>query len=190
MSNDWKEFQDRIVRLPEQNSESFETFIRFLYTGCIYSSKDGDRTESQGEDFTSRDEEWVRLAKLWKLGQSIMSTSFKDAITDALISKLKDGADVPVGMYRGIYPASPQTAGVRKLLVDIAVWGWHPKVLQAQRQKASLKECADFFLDLAVALDKIKITGRQGEAPYLKQEDFCGYHDHEAEGKPCYRTIS
>jgi len=43
------------------------------------------------------------------------------------------------------------------------------------------------MVDLALALTKVKVNGREKIAPY--ETDTCTYHEHEAEGKPCYKTM-
>lgn len=177
----WKEQQDRLVSLPEHNVEAFNIFQHFLYTGSIFSAREGDVTKTD----TLRDREYSRFERCWKLGEQLMSTTFKDAITDALIAKVVSEDSYPAELYDSVYSALSSTSAIRKLFVDIAVWGWSHETVCALRDAES--KHVDFLCDVAIKLHWYKTWG-SSEAPYLS-EDTCIYHEHVAENKPCYKTM-
>ena len=82
LSKPWIEHKEGSVRFPDDSPEYFDIFARFLYDGKIHSTKAGDRA------IICRDEEWLRLAESWILGDKLLSTTFKDAVMDALSQKL------------------------------------------------------------------------------------------------------
>ncbi len=134
-TDNWEEAKRGEVELETDDPEAFELFHQFVYTGCVFSQKQGDtaravdevnRTEEAGAaagsaDQSDRDSEMGRLCRAWELGQKLMSTSFKDAITDTMRSKVRAG-EIPMHANAWIYPRSPENAAMRRLLVDIAVW--------------------------------------------------------------------
>ncbi|KAK3630404.1 hypothetical protein LTR56_017459 [Elasticomyces elasticus] len=76
--------EGRVVRIPSRDPELFAYFAGFLMTGKILTIKSGTKSTDENE------EEWELLARLWVLGDFLLSTSFKDAVVDALISKVAD----------------------------------------------------------------------------------------------------
>lgn len=186
---EWVEGQKRIVSLPVDDPEAFDIFYNFLYTGQIFSCKDGDFKEvKEAKDnlnVSHIDSEWARLPNCWILGQKLLSTSFQDATTDAIIAKVVGDRMPAVDLHEIIYPKSSPTSAVRKVLVDMAVWNWPTGTMSRRRWNG---EWAQFFFDVAVAKDRFVTDKDQGRGP-LYAEDTCGYHEHKAEGKPCYKTM-
>ena len=185
LSGTWKESSERTIELEEEDPEDFEIFYHFLYTGTIFSTQDDDKsTEKSAKPWVDKiDTEVTRLANLWFLGDKLFSISFRDGVVDAMIAKMTRDHCVLV-MHEEIYPDSARESKIRKLLVDIAVWGWKDGIIGGCPRG---EDWAEFFFDVAVALDKVKRNGRQGVAPYLK-EDTCIYHEH-GEGQACYKTM-
>lgn len=160
-------------------------FYDFLYSRKIYSMQDGDYSKVEGDLWRDgTDGEWRRLLKLWSLGERLLSTSFKDAVVDALISKIK-GASYFVDGHEEVYSQSYTWSKIRTLWVDSFIWQWRPGTLENQSHK---KRNSEFYFDVVVAMDKIKADGRGKVSPFLG-EDTCMYHDHDDEDKPCYKTM-
>ena len=176
------------MSLEEDNPESFEIFYNFLYTGQIFSAKEGDYRRSPDTSVSPPihyDSEWSRLYESWSLGQKLLSTTFKDAITDALPLKMVDARNWPLRMHETIYPCSSSTFAIRRLLVDVAIWKWTPEHMECSGVKES---SAQFFFDVASAMKKLRVSGDKGDAPFQGQ-NICFYHEHEAQGMPCYKTM-
>lgn len=168
LGKEWKEGHDNKVHLEEENPEIFKIFQLFLYSGCIYSKKDGDLSDFD-ESGHGRDGEWRRLSEAWIFGEVILSTSFKDAVVDAIITKIKLTNQDPTGLHTLIYPVSTSKSGIRTLLVDIAVYSWSDVAFQALKSRWP----REFFFDVAIAFKKMKNKGWTGEAPY-ETENTCG----------------
>ena len=186
LSEPWKEAEERAVTLPCDEPEIFSIFCRFLYTGQIFSIKDGDYKMTPVPEAPNRhrDAEWGRLPDAWILGEKLLSTSFKDATVDAIIAKVVDRNAWPTAMQEDIYPKSSGSSKIRKLLVDIAAWEWTEDSMSRREQG---QEWAQFYFDLSTTLIKINREGTKREAPY-KGEDTCIYHEH-GEEQPCYKTM-
>ena len=187
----WKEAEQNVIHLPEESPEAFQAFATFLDTGVIHLDH-YKRASSIGVHDEDLDEnkEWNSIAQVWLLSDRIDSVTLKDAIVDKVISPVRDSGKVPTSLHRPIFKGSVRKSGMRKLLTDIAVYSWFPGTLADQPGDP---ECADYFRDVGVEAMKRMARTIQGQvlsvAPYDKQDVECHYHDHDAEGKPCYKTM-
>lgn len=167
------------MEIKDDTPEVFDVFFRFLYSGKIFTMKDGDLTVS---DQGNTDKEWPRLRDCWIMGEKLLSNSFKDAITDALIEKVSTDSKYPLSIHEGIFLESGGQVGMRKLLVDLATWYW-----TAESISRSNGQGTEFFFQVALAMKKLRPTDLTGKAPFEK-EDTCIYHDH-GESSACYKTM-
>ncbi|KAK5114034.1 hypothetical protein LTR85_010340 [Meristemomyces frigidus] len=167
--------------LPEHDAEHFQIFFSFVYARHIFSTTVGDKDKDGGvED----DAEWHRLAQAYALGSYLQAGDFKDAVTDAIIQK---AGSLPSGqqrMHTVIYPNSTPDSGVRRLLVDVACYGWSIDYLQSQ---SNATQWSDFFLERSISLHANRGKELKG-SPYA-HSNTCTYHDHgTGSGSSCYRT--
>lgn len=179
LRNDWRESQQRVIRLPEASPDLFEIFAIFVSSGKIHSSKANEVITI--DELNSKDEEWVRLRDSWMLGDVLQSISFKDAITDAIIQKIQESERSPAGMQRTVYARTVQDNGLRRLLVDIAPFRWKKETFKTRCNANGALE--DFYRDVCARL----IEKQNGETDPLENAG-CRYHDHGTE-KPCYKTM-
>ena len=182
-NSNWAESSENRVMLRDDKPYVVGIFTQFLYTGKPFISKDDDVSEVDNAD-QYRDREWRRLSECWVFGEKILSSSFKDAIMDAILFKLRTGSGSPVSVHGYVYNRSAGVCGMRRLLVDLAVWKWTDDAMATQGRSSSQ---AQFFVDVAVALNKIKANGLHGEPPFTKG-DSCSYHDH-GDSSPCYKKL-
>jgi len=175
-----KESGQQTVELLEHDPELFELFYHFLYTGQIFSAEEGDGRAVCG------DTEFQRLIRAWLLGDQLASTSFKDALSDALLLKLHSDGRSPLGLQVELYPNSTGPSGMRRLLVDLAAGYWPVDVMEQRIEKRKEMYPADFLYDLAVVLMRARSPQKEKQLPATPT---CEYHDHVAKGKPCYKTL-
>lgn len=190
-SSGWKEAKENVIRLPEESPEAFQVFVTFLDTGVIHLNHfEGAKSDAAQGDDLNEDKEWNSIAEVWLLSDRIDSVTLKDAIVDKVISLVRDSGKVPTSLHRPIFKGSVSKSGMRKLLTDIAVYSWFPGTLADQPGDP---ECADYFRDVGVGAMNRMARIIQGQilslAPYDRQDVECHYHDHDAEGKPCYKTM-
>lgn len=177
-NGEWKEGRENVVSLGSYKPENFKLFCDFLYTGRIFMAREGDRSGDT-------DEEFIRTQSAWLMAQKLLSTSFKDALVDTLIAKCVEEKFYPNSLHRAVYASGSSKSGMRKLLVDFHIWGTGAKRIE----KVGFElESAEFYYDIAVARNKRKSAAKIADAPF-KEEDTCRYHEHVAEGKPCYETM-
>lgn len=179
----WKEAEDKVIKLPEDNAGLFNIFVRFVHTGRVYCAEEGDVSEKNG---VSRDQEWSRLTKSWLLGDKLGSTSFKDAIIDALIEKILTVRFTPTWLHATVYMylGTASNSGLRRLGVDVAVWKWsHQDMCEAETGTWH-----QFFKDVAIRFQGLSEADRKGLPPFCGPAS-CKYHEHVAADKPCYKTL-
>lgn len=99
LENGGKEPEIRTVLLPDEDPAHFEIFAGFLYTGQVFSSKDGDFKPANPPATLAADFEYMRLLQSWVLGEKLLSTSLKDACTDAFIAKISETKAHPMSGY-------------------------------------------------------------------------------------------
>jgi len=174
----WKEGEEQVVRLPEHESEAFNIFARFVYTKRIYCKRDGDYDESTGND-----EEWRRLLDACLMGVSLISPSLQDAVVDAITAKVNNNAIPPSSYHNTVWSKTAGDNALKRLIVDIAVWKWDPKLLR--------ERCADaphgFLVDVVIRLKGLDSGGGEENCPFAMPA--CTYHEHSAASKPCYKTL-
>jgi hypothetical protein len=193
----------------------FQLFYDFLHSGCIFSKEPGPHAPTTNNtaavnttiaadtaQHTISTTEWAHLCNAWMFGQKILSTSFKDAVTDAYRSKDFEENGSVFNAHGGyLYPRSSKNSGMRKLLVDIAVWHWPVEALAVHRNRTEAHH--EFFFDVALASTKaLKRRQVQHHADLLTSSvptplsspvlvvGACEYHEHTDDPTAkCYREL-
>ncbi|KAK3614218.1 hypothetical protein LTR56_027396 [Elasticomyces elasticus] len=183
-SSNWMEGQQRSVSLPEDCPQNFEILFHFLNTGSIFASKEDDIS---GTSSTScpLDLEWGRLTECWALGQKLLSTTYKDAVVDTIIEKMRTSGRFCSNLHEYPCQNSTPSRAFRKLLVDVVVYRWSQKTWAEIGD--GLSSFPDFLLDIARAQSKISKKGFPTTLPWAG--DDCTYHEHMDDGTPCYKTL-
>lgn len=176
MKGQWKESTEKLINLPNEESEIFAIYVHWIYSRTLPTRVD--------EPAAAGNEEYLKLAKAYGLADRLQDQLFKNAVIDAFLDKTStvasDGnAWWPVGpVIRCIYDNTPESSKGRTLLVDIytnyAVKDW----LTEGAQRKDLPK--QFLLDLSVKLLDIA----SGEATRGMPLERCNYHGHH-DGKSC-----
>ncbi|KAK3111246.1 hypothetical protein LTR53_013701 [Teratosphaeriaceae sp. CCFEE 6253] len=174
-----------VIDLHDYNAAEFSIFVAFLYGGKIL-------TPDSYLD-SSKDEPKIDfLARLWLLGNRLMSVTFQDAVADVLIDDAHAAGHVPNTLHHTIYTLTVGDCALRRLAVDFAAigWGWdHLAETPAEGH-------GEFFRDVAVRsrdADKERYhedmyrLGRGTSAFFDCEFDRCLYHEHGPEA-PCHNT--
>jgi hypothetical protein len=181
MARDWKESKQRSIHLKDDDADTFELYLHWLYRGTL-----PVRINEPGLVGNS---EYLQMAKAYVLGDKLQDGDFKDVIIDAIIDKCKsiasDGRNwFPVGpVLRCIYDNTPTSSKARRLLVDIYVHDGSGDWLSDWVKQDDIPK--DFLLDIAMAfLNKKK---KNEESPSQKSST-CAYHQHGLEKTLCYKA--
>lgn len=181
----WKEAKEGFIRLPEESPQAIEMFGVFIDTGHIHLIPSDREQGDMTPELESQEDIWSCLEDAWLLGERLLSTQFKDAVVDNLVEQLRTTAEVPKKMYKAIYRGSVGTSGMRRLLVDLAVFTWLPNEV---REQTPDPECVEYFKDLCFLSMRRHTNSVPSSAPFDRADTGCYYHDHGEDGV-CYKTM-
>lgn len=178
LKQEWHEGKQRTVQLPEQDPETFNLYVQWLYSGRILSKVDGAHGSVN----------YLLVTKLYALGEVLLDNVFQDRIIDVLVTcvreKGKDGTTRwPAQEHvNTIYRGTTKGSAGRRLMVNMHV---------LQGRGNWLGEDADschheFAVDLARALmsDRNPSVATDKKYAEILRGVPCSYHSHQ-EDAPC-----
>lgn len=141
LNGQWKESDDKLVELPDDDPDVFFLYLQLLYTTKLH-------TRSNEPNKTSR--EYKRLVKLYVLAEKLQDVQTRNIVIEAMIAKTRDEESFPPSSIHLIYDGTPEGSPLRKLVVDLFTDFALPVDIQRiQRIKARERmPPQDFFLDL------------------------------------------
>jgi hypothetical protein len=144
LSGNWKEAEDRMVKLPEDDPMTFRRYVHLLYTNALTV-----QLEQVSDPYG-----YVHLGRLYVLAEKIQDIKTKNAVIEAVLlatrQKRIDGRCYYPGIgiisliYAGTGPRSP----MRKLLVDL----YTDQGLSEWLMRACHEWPSDFTRELAIQL--------------------------------------
>lgn len=189
LSKDWKEKHERTVRLPNIKVETFQIYVKWLYSGCFHAVKKDDAT-TDAQTGIILDRENNRWNFAYELGDFLQDNGFKDAMIDILIEKMIDKPDIfYLGLTETVYKYSGSDSPHRRFAVDTVVHLWGEDILGAKYlcRETNPKE---YMNDLIAAMAKHLRDGtkQQPVDKFFRDKGHCEYHEHTQVNKPCYKT--
>ncbi|MCJ1348330.1 hypothetical protein MMC31_006561 [Peltigera leucophlebia] len=176
MRSEWKESKERSIEFKDDDPETFEIYLHWLYCGTVPTRDD--------EEEPTSDVEYLQLGKAYVLGDKLQDGTFKDVIIDVMMNKrgsrASDGGQYFPGeqVVRYIYDNTPKSSKARDLLVDFYVSYGNELWLKGSESEELPK---DFLMDLAVAFFERKET-RATTEPTIVSITY-KYSEHVS---PCY----
>lgn len=171
LSQDWKEAQEKVVRLPDDRPDIVKLYIKWLYSGKLLVKW---TTELQEFERHIGPLEYYTLACLYIFGEKCCDVTFKNAVVASFVgrmdTKIGDTCWYPVGkavdiIYNGTTAASP----MRQLLIDTHLWLGHAPWISGQPLDDQNKE---FLHDLISSM--YRTSSRTGKevvvSNYLEEE--------------------
>lgn len=191
LKKDWQEGEARQVDLPEIDSNVFQVWVKWLYTGRLcYAPAERD----DGSDWFLQD------CDMWKdvyaLGDFLQDSDLKDAAIDAHVESMLEANDYASSLAEWIYPYTNQYSKHRGLAVDLFTKVWSRDDLARTGDRPPeyysdlyLSYPKDFFRDVTFNMGPYMSTGIRSMTikDFFRGQDRCLYHDHGSE-KPCYKT--
>jgi len=107
LRGDWKESEEGVFLMPEDDSVAFLIYQSWLYYARIYSQT------RVGSD------EYQLLAHCYILGEKLVDPQFQAALTDCIVDKLRTTRLFDPRLSNLIYGATPEKAPIRVLLQDV-----------------------------------------------------------------------
>ena len=174
MKPEWSRTSDAHVELLDHTPEAFNIYTNWLYNGGIpdlSSIEDSTKGKVQERD-------WLALASVYALGEALMDVEFKDAVSDAVRTKLRgpDGNTIwtAVGdMITFIYDRTPPGSGMRLLLVDL--FAWHAESILVP---TIMELPNEFVTELLHAYTTSRSTLKLADFG-VSERDQCAYHCHQ-----------
>ena len=169
------------LRTSEHSAAHFKGFVLFIYTGRLYTV-----TKS------TMPSEWRLLSDLWILGQALESTTFKDAVVDAMLERRamfnEFHGEAYIVMADHLQTQEQTRRGVGKLLVDTAVSLRQHEVYTDRL--SSLPGCLNFYGEVIKGLDRIRrnVETESDVLTRAKKGPNCVYHEHGS-SEICYRKM-
>ncbi|KAH7085520.1 hypothetical protein BKA63DRAFT_19392 [Paraphoma chrysanthemicola] len=154
MSGGWREAQDRIVNLPDDEPAIFRRYIYLLYTGALAVVPDLVPEKYSGHD------EHINLTRLYVLAEKLRDIDSKNCVIQACVvrwQQLHNGGrryapgETVIGL---IYHGTPAGSQFRKLLVDVYTYRARSKWLR----DAEMVWPSDFLSELALNLLDQRVT--------------------------------
>ncbi|KAF1974841.1 hypothetical protein BU23DRAFT_425604, partial [Bimuria novae-zelandiae CBS 107.79] len=102
----WKESEAKVVKLPEDNPEDFNTYLALMHTDVVHHAHcNEDDTQTMSEDLH-------RLCSLYLLADKLQDYKSMNAIIEVLVSDLNQSRVIPATytvymVYRGSPTSSP-----------------------------------------------------------------------------------
>jgi hypothetical protein len=148
LTKKYKKSSQLTLHLPEGDADTFERFVQWIYSGeyILSGFKTGTAT------FDSHNQ----LAELYTLADKLQVYRLKNDIVNKFFDLMIDEPALPpqISTICYIYENSTWNSPLRRLMVDWYTWGFCLQWYNGDDAKATLSECPEFAVDLAIAMAK------------------------------------
>jgi hypothetical protein len=180
LNHDWKETQERIIRLPDCNVHAFRIYVQWLYTNQLFTKLQFNQTSAKDGQ-----REWANLVKAYLLGDYLQDIKFKDTIMDAMVDwgheADRECINAPPHSSVEIYQQTSNTSPLRKLVVDFTTWS----IMDSSHVSMSdFQFPSDFLAAVVTNLAERFRTGNDVTSDFVGKK-YCQYHCHGE--RACYR---
>lgn len=148
------------VRLPDDEPETFELLLQWLYMGRV------------GDPKATKPLSWHESAYLYVIAEKLQISELKNAVVDSWITKSAETCEIPIGVVAYVYCNTPDSSHLRRLLVDMVACAGSTNSLC--KRKDDLPH--EFLLDLSMALIELRHDNARAEALYKHNRSL--YHEH------------
>ena len=173
LRGEWKEAQERIIPLPEDDPDVFSVYQQWLYGSLVYTR--------HNNGLSTPDDEYRTLVRAYILGEKFMDQDFKDAIADAIVEKLRTLRRFDSGLTDLVFENTPSTSPLRRLWMDAYYHFGSPEWLDATLVGSPIN--AEFMVEFS----RYQMDSRTGFRSFGPSAMFlsCTYHGHGIH--PCHR---
>lgn len=172
LKSEWKEGQGRRILLPEDDPETFQAYLHWVYTGRIYSGQKPS---------------YVVLAKSYAWAEKLLDKELKDRLLDAMVTTCRERDEKGLRNFPGtdaisiIYAATTESSPARRMMVDMYVSHG------AESWTVSVEHGIELLVDVTKALlPECTISDGKKHNKYseIDRGSPCSYHHHDKD-KPC-----
>lgn len=198
MQKGWKEAEDKIVKLPEDDPTAFELYEQLVYAGHV-PGLDDTIMETRWDMLIDVckaprvcEDEYVALCQLYVLAEKLQDLQAKNSTTKALLSRFRceydavnDNACLPCAHAINImYRNTPTMCPGREVLVDLYVWyGGAYAIMEAEEECSEYGSLpGDFLRDVAYKAIHIRKIPREKDSAFhpYRQPDYYKEQEEEA----------
>ena len=163
------EAKNNKIELKDEDPETFERFLAWLYTRRFHRSMD------KNDNFTI-------IAKLWVLADRRQIPLLSNAMIDAMRDEIASQWTVPTADLHYLYQNTTASSGLRQLIVYAISNTGGPELLV---EKSRSRWPPDALWDVARTVWKLKEERATNvTSASLAKMDMCRYHQHE-DGVTC-----
>lgn len=166
---EWKESDERTVRLPEINPDVFKVYLTFLYTGEVDADVDYEEADAP-----------TLLIKCFALGEMVQDVRFKNSVIDKyLYTTESDGEIASSGTIQLLCEAVHSESTMMRLCVDYATFYTNKASFDV-----AVKELPSQFV-ASIAMAAVRGLGQcVDEEKKPRNRRGCYYHEHpDGKGK-------
>ncbi|KAK4501030.1 hypothetical protein PRZ48_006836 [Zasmidium cellare] len=183
----WRETRSKMIKLPEADTITFETYLQLLYTGEVVTTDDAppqvpdDVTEDEASR-ASRFRFYAAIIDVYLLADMLLDSRSKNKVMDYLIDTTSVVPQFPgMAIIDLAYSRTLPSSKLRRLLVDRAVFIAEANV--GYWTDNLTKVPSQFPIDLSMAFMKLAAGRRRPFNP--KHLPRCTYHDHDDANPKC-----
>ena len=197
LKGEWKEANEKVVRIPETSSESFAIYVRFIFTGFLF-IRTYDQPHTNNQDSSKEtvfgcatmDECLIAL----KLADFLQALDFRDAILDAMMEVIAEIRVVSGYRFsftetalRIIYDHSAVNSPMRSFTANLCLHAWG---CESYATYAFAEYPLPFFSDLLKAAGPFLTSDKKAweMSDPIDPANSCKYHEHTMRGEPCYKA--
>lgn len=171
-TTNFKEAEEKVVRLPETRPSVFEDYLHWIYTGTITAIENNpDNSLLQNRCLT----------RLYLAADKLDDILLRNAAIDSLLTLFSCGQlKVNSSLFSETYEGTTENSPLRRLLVDIylstsntADW--------VQREAEHLPR--QFLVDLVCG----RMEKSNEKTPAPNKNDRCKYHEHSQRSSECWK---
>ncbi|KAH7068220.1 hypothetical protein BKA63DRAFT_581619 [Paraphoma chrysanthemicola] len=180
LGRDWKESQERIVKLPNCNVHAFRVYFQWLYTAQLHTKFQFNQTSPSDGQW-----EWGNLVKAYLLGDYLQDIDFKDSLIDTMIDwaneATRECSNAPAHSSVEIFQHTKSTSPPRWISLDFTTWRLTNSFPVSMTEYQFL---SDFLVTVVTTLTETIRTNKIVRPPFLDKR-LCHYHCHG--DRTCYK---
>ncbi len=171
MEHEWKEKQEGIVTLEDEDYESFQSFMLWLYSGNIFDNDAGETIETVSRK---------QLVDCYLLADRRDVPAMQNYIIDTILRKSQADDFLLCGVQRYIWGKTPEKSHLRRLFVDMTVLrGNIAEMFKDENEEDDYDR--SYIVDVLIGKYKNPIMISWDEL-YKRR---CDYHIHNEKVPPC-----
>lgn len=199
LKDEWKEAQERSVKLPDIEPSEFTVFAKFILTGMLFVRSDEDIAIIREKKWDSAAEKgryatFTAIFDLVKLANFLQAPDFQDVIIDVFIESILDyrllmGHPFTFASPRMnlVYEHSSSGSLIRTFFLDVCLHAWMKS--GGHRNMDFTQYPSQFSHDLIQAsLSLLKSKDDPSHIPHPADlSKSCKYQEHTKRKEPCYK---